>query len=295
MSDDRFFCAAESRGNGESIYGTVARIRSWLLLEYPGVWRRRAIEDSRLLSDAVKSHIRRLQQHGSIDRSLLIRREYAVSGPLHCFSVLSCEEQPRMSRVMLSDYEELPNLQGGAEPLDGLIYAVCTHGLRDKCCAKFGLSLYCAFREHVGERAWQCSHVGGDRFAGNVVVFPHGIYYGRAGPEDVPEIVRLSELGQVWLPGYRGRSCFRRSVQVAEYFARAESGKTGIDEFHPVETVQAEGGATRVQFEARSDGAVHLVEFKTRMDGLAQRLTCEATEFSPVPQYELQRYIVSKR
>lgn len=295
MSRNRFFCAAESRGHGESVYGTVARIRSWLLLEYPGVWRRRAIEDSRMLSQAVKSHIRRLKQHGSIDRSILIRREHTRSGPLHCISVLSCEERPRMSRVMLSDYEELLNVQAGGEPVDGLIYAACTHGLRDKCCAKFGLPVYCALREHVGDRAWQCSHVGGDRFAGNVVVFPHGIYYGRAGPQDVPEIVRMSELGQVWLPGYRGRSCYRRSVQIAEYFVRAESGRTAIDEFRPVETVQGEDGATRVQFEARRDGTVHLVEFKTRMDGLAERLTCEATELSLVPQYELQRYIVSRR
>jgi hypothetical protein len=292
MSDSRFFCAAESRGNGESVYGTVARIRSWLLLEYQGVWRRRAIEDSLLLPDEVKRYIRVLEQHGGVDRSLLIRREHKRSGPLHCFSVLSCEDRPRMSQVLLSDYEELPKAQASATPVDGLMFAVCTHGGRDKCCAKFGLPVYAAFRNRVGERAWQCSHVGGDRFAGNVVVFPHGIYYGRVGPQDVPEIVRRSELGEVWLPGYRGRSCFRRAVQVAEYFARAESGRVSIDEFRPVETVQTEDGTTQVRFEARSDGAMHLVEFRTKANGLRQRLTCEATELSPVPQYELQGYRV---
>ena len=197
-----------------------------------------------------------------------------------------------MSQVLLSDYEELPTVQAGVEPVNGLMFAVCTHGGRDKCCAKFGLPVYSAFRDQVGECAWQCSHVGGDRFAGNVVVFPYGIYYGRVVPQDVPEIVRRSERGQVWLPGYRGRSCFRRPVQVAEYFARTESGRISIDEFRPLETVQNEDGTTRVQFEARSDGTLHQVEFKTKTDGLSQRLTCAATEFTSVPQHDLQRYFV---
>jgi hypothetical protein len=55
-----------------------------------------------------------------------------------------------------------------------------------------------------------------------------------------------------------------------------------------------DNGSTRVRFEARSDNTVHLVEFKTRTDVLSQRLTCAATELSTVPQYELQRYEVSK-
>jgi hypothetical protein len=293
MSRERFFCAAESRGNGESIYGTVARIRTWLLLEYPGVWRPHAIKESRLLPQAVKDHIHSLERDQKIDRSLLIRREHRRSETLHCFSVESFAKPPRMRRVLLRDYEELPDFQGGGEPVEGLIFAVCTHGRRDQCCAKFGLPVYRALKECAGDRAWQCSHVGGDRFAANIVVFPYGIYYGRAGPDDVEEIVRMSELGQVWLPGYRGRSCFTRTVQVAEYFARAESGRMAIDEFGLLDARPMDDDRARVRFEARSDNTVHLVEFKTRTDARSQRLTCTATELSTVPQYELQRYEVS--
>ena len=199
-----------------------------------------------------------------------------------------------MGRVLLSDYDELADSQTRAEPVAGLIFAVCTHGRRDKCCSKFGLPVYCAFRDHVGEQAWQCTHVGGDRFAGNVVVFPHGIYYGRVGPEDVPEIVRLSELGHLWLSGYRGRSCFSRPVQIAEYFARLESGMTAIDEFLPVGSVHSDDGVTRVQLRARSDATIHNVEYRTRMEAPPLRLTCEATELSSVPRYELHRYWISR-
>jgi hypothetical protein len=258
------------------------------------VWRRNAIDDSRLLSQEVKNYIHDLERHNHVDRSLLIRREHRRSETLHCFSVESSAKPPRMRRVLLRDYEELPNLHGAGEPVEGLIFAVCTHGRRDQCCAKFGLPVYRAFKDCAGDRAWQCSHVGGDRFAANIVVFPYGIYYGRAGPHDVEEIVRMSELGQVWLPGYRGRSCFTRPVQVAEYFARAESRRTAIDEFRLLDAGPMDDNATRVRFEAHSDNTVHLVEFKTRSDALSQRLTCAATESSIVPQYALQRYEVNR-
>jgi hypothetical protein len=291
MSDDRFFCASESRANSEAVFGTVARIQSWLLLEYPSVWRRRAIQDSRLLSDGVKKHIAALERRGEIDRSLLIRREHRRSGVLRCFHVASCETAPRIRTTLLDDYDHLPDLQlTRGEAVDGLMFAVCTHGRHDKCCAKFGLPVLCEFREKAGDRAWECSHVGGDRFAANVVVFPYGIYYGRVRPEDVAEIVRRSELGQIWLPGYRGRSCFTRPTQIAEYFARVESGRLGIDEFRPKELCQTVGGNTRVQLFAKSDDTVHEVEFSTETDALHQRLTCHATEPSPVPQYRLRRY-----
>ena len=92
-----------------------------------------------------------------------------------------------MASASLPDHDAL--LQARPEKMLGeIFYAVCTHGRHDKCCAKFGSRVCRAFRQEVGERAWECSHVGGDRFAGNVVVFPYGIYYGRVGPEDVPDV-----------------------------------------------------------------------------------------------------------
>jgi hypothetical protein len=291
MHEERFFCAAESRANDEAIYGTVALIRSWLLLEYPRAWRKNALEDSRMLSPELKTHIRRLP----VDRALLIRQDYRRAELLRCFFVNACEDPPVTSRYTIPDYDGLRNLQGNGEQVDTLMFAVCTHGRHDMCCAKFGIPVWCAFRDLAGERAWQCSHVGGDRFAGNVVVFPYGIYYGRVLPEDVPEILRRSDAGKVWLPGYRGRSCFPRAVQVAEYFARLESGRLRIDEFRPLAVERVAVGNTRVTFQARSDRTLHVVEFMTRTDALHQRLTCEATEQSAIAQYELRTYKAYKQ
>jgi hypothetical protein len=170
------------------------------------------------------------------------------------------------------------------------MYAVCTHGRHDKCCSKFGLPVFCALREQAGTRVWECSHVGGDRFAGNVVVFPYGIFYGRVTPDQCAEIVRRSEAKEVWLPGYRGRSCYPRVVQVAEYFARRESGLLHIDEFQPLRTERLGENMRRVELKA-GDGN-HIVEFRIDRRAVHSRLTCDSDEPSDAPQYELTRYSV---
>ncbi len=286
MEHERFFCSLAARDRAEPLYGTVARIQSWLLLEYPGAWRKHAIEDSRLLSEPVKHHLCR-----DFDRSLFIRREHIRSGPLHCFHVDACATPPRMTRTLLSSYEDMLQANEQADLVHHLVYAICTHGKHDKCCAKFGLPLFCAFRDLIGERAWQCSHVGGDRFAANVIVFPHGLYYGHVEPDEAPELVRRSEAGEVWLARYRGRSCFPRPVQVAEYFVRAESGRMGIDEFQPLGVQRQPDGTTSVRFHARSDGSEHRIEFITSTPPQRELLTCGSTEPSLIPRYHLKRYL----
>jgi hypothetical protein len=277
---DRFFCSLASRANCEALAGTVARIRSWLLIEYPGAWRRNAVADSLLFSPAVKAHLRGI----GVERTLLVRQSHCQSWPARVMLVDSSPDRPSIRIHEIDDYEQLlqPIASSPSEPGNDLMFAVCTHGRHDRCCAKFGMPVWRALDDYAPKRAWQCSHVGGDRFAANVVVFPYGLYYGRVSPDDVPELVRLSEAGKIWLPGYRGRSCWPRSAQVAEYFLRRETGETGIDAFRPVEA----SGST-IEFAATQDGAKYRVEFAARREVFHQRLTCESDQESAVDGYEL--------
>ncbi|MDP9392751.1 MAG: hypothetical protein M3Q27_00150 [Actinomycetota bacterium] len=50
------------------------------------------------------------------------------------------------------------------------------------CCAVSGRPLAAALTAAYGDRVWECTHLGGDRFAGNVAVLPHGYLYGRVSP-----------------------------------------------------------------------------------------------------------------
>lgn len=48
----------------------------------------------------------------------------------------------------------------------------------DTCCAVRGRPVGRALSDRWPELVWECTHVGGDRFAANVVVAPDGVYYG---------------------------------------------------------------------------------------------------------------------
>ena len=55
------------------------------------------------------------------------------------------------------------------------IILVCTHGVHDACCAIRGRPVAAALAARWPDLVWECSHVGGDRFAPNVVLLPDGL------------------------------------------------------------------------------------------------------------------------
>ncbi|MBN8610893.1 MAG: sucrase ferredoxin [Deltaproteobacteria bacterium] len=83
----------------------------------------------------------------------------------------------------------------------------CTHGQRDRCCARFGLALMDAMRacENVGAiDVREASHLGGDRFAPTVMILPSGHVYGHLTPEDAPLLIEAARGGAPLLARFRG-------------------------------------------------------------------------------------------
>ena len=95
-------------------------------------------------------------------------------------------------------------------------YFVCTNGQRDLCCARYGLPAYAELRALAGNRTWQTTHLGGHRFAPNVLVLPQGAIYGRVFPEEVADFVETIETGALSRNHLRGRSAYSPEAQVAE-------------------------------------------------------------------------------
>jgi hypothetical protein len=286
---ERFFCSEKARKRSELLFGTATRVKTWLLIEYPGVWRADAIESS-ALPDSVKQQLERLVKRQPFLRPLFIRQSYRRSDRMRCFIVQSPESSPSISRVELSICEELDHLDlssliARAEPFHEPMYLVCTHGNHDKCCAKFGIPVYKAVQEIAGDQAWECSHVGGDRFAGNLLCFPHGVYYGHVTPADVPAIVNAYARGDVFLDKYRGRCCYSRAVQAADYFLRRHTGRLAFDNFHYDSAVKS--SAWTIRFTG-SDG-LHEITLRSRSE-LVEILTCKSDIPHPIPQYELLSY-----
>ncbi len=96
---------------------------------------------------------------------------------------------------------------------------LCSNGKRDACCAEFGRAL---LREFPNEdRLWECSHLGGHRFAPTALVLRTGEVLGRLSPTSLTAALAGAAPGADVLRGRVGRSPQR---QVAEIIAHTQAG-----------------------------------------------------------------------
>ena len=180
-------------------------------------------------------------------RTLLIRRRNGEdrSPVVYVASSGGLDRQPWLVAGSFSDPAELAGLDiaGLAEgrmpefgqAVEDPVYLVCTHGRHDICCADNGRPLYRAMSQLRPDQTWEVSHIGGDRFAGNVLVLPRGDYFGRVEPKDAANLVAEYEAGRLDLSHHRGRSIHPRLLQAAEHFLRESMGLTGLDDLTLVE------------------------------------------------------------
>jgi hypothetical protein len=167
-------------------------------------------------------------------------------------------------------------LDGGTPgvPVEHPVFVVCTHGKRDRCCAKYGRPLYDLVKAKVDPAwVWQSTHVGGDRFAGNVVVLPEGLFYGRVGTDDVDPILDEYFKGRIRLDRYRGRSAYTFPVQAAEQAVREETGLRGLRD---VELLRVKRKNERWIVSLRAGGKAYEAEAWAELGEAAVYLTCSS-------------------
>lgn len=166
-------------------------------------------------------------------------------------------------------------------PSDDPIICVCTHARHDQCCAVKGRPVATALAAQFPSETWECSHLGGDRFASTLILFPAGLYYGRVPEEHAAELVHDYRAGMVHPLFFRGRSSSPNVVQAAEAFARAEVGDNRIDAFEHESTAR-DGDGWVVTFAHDSRRVVVRVGTSESAPLLT---TCEATVALPVREF----------
>ncbi|MCA1618092.1 MAG: hypothetical protein LC795_02015 [Acidobacteria bacterium] len=301
--DARFFCSELSRRSGESSVGTASTGAVWLLLEYPHGWGRNAVEQSALAPE-VKQFFRDTTARIRHSRVLLVKTDRGrTDARMNLFVVRCRERSPFVVRLRLEKYEDVLGHDlaavasgrdtHGGEACDGPLFLVCTHGRRDKCCAKFGIPLYNSLREVAGDAVWQSSHVGGDRFAGNLVCFPHGLFFAHTTAEAGRRVVEEYRAGRVAPGEFRGRACYSHFIQAAEAFVREEAGLAGVEALRFLAAEPAHADAWRVRFAERGARRLHEATVARRMSDFHNHITCHATEPAPVPQFALEDYKAS--
>ncbi|MCA1630199.1 MAG: hypothetical protein LC774_07675 [Acidobacteria bacterium] len=230
MTQSLFYCSELSARSGERVFGTASTGEVWLLVEYPFAWGSRAMESS-ALSPAIKEHLAALLKTIPRSRLLFVKQDSVCRADFNFFVVRSRARNPYAVRLRLTDYKDLLDLNvagvaagdsaGGGEVTREPLLLVCTHGKRDKCCAKFGNPLYKSLRATEGAASvWQSSHVGGDRFAANLVCFPHGLFYARVSEDAGARAAAEYARGRIVLENFRGRACFSHPVQAHRVRAR---------------------------------------------------------------------------
>lgn len=291
---ERFSCTPASLQRGEPLAGTATHVRTWLLLEHSGAWGSKALRDARLPEGLGRALQQLAVRHTA--KILLIRRPRATSsaGRLNVFAAYSDPARSRLEHGAVADAREVLNLDLGAlrsggssglDPAPDPIFCVCTNGRHDACCAEFGRPAALALHAAHPELTWEVSHIGGDRFASNLVVLPHGLYYGRLDAKSAVAVADAHLSGVLELDYLRGNSCYPMPVQAAEIELRRKLGLldlTGVT----LRARQANGDVTTAHFDT-SEGA-YLVRVRTIVDpATATRLTCKALRDNPVPRHEM--------
>ncbi len=288
-------CATLSRALEEPLYGTASRVRGWVLLEQPGPWGREAVTDSRLDRDLARV-LDRAAAAAHL-RLLLIRRPgRGASQPATCFVAHTSRTGRWLERRHLGDPAELLDLDmakvvagerpGFGEEATEPVYLVCTNGRHDQCCANLGRPVARALHGRADGAVWESSHYGGDRFAGNLVCLPHGLYFGRLSPSDALRVVDAYERGIVDLEHYRGRSGEPFAAQAAEHFLRRQEALVGVDDLTVSGYRRLGDGVVAVRFE-NPGGRSYDVRVQGQPASDARLLSCGAGTEGRPPTYAL--------
>lgn len=275
-------CSVRALARGDSPVATAPPAQRWLLIEQPGPWGREALLESRF--DASVAPDLATRARAEHVRLLLVRRpggRLADSDQRWAYADARPGREGLWWSTRSVDAELLTAPWNGSvgELASGPTYLVCTHGGHDACCALRGRPLARALPAPGSGNVWECSHLGGDRFAANVLVLPHGFYYGQV-PGNGAELVTAHEQGQVALPWLRGRAGIPPAGQAAQQHARAQLGLLGIHDL-PVTDVRAltRPGAEIERWTVTMTGPAGdvVATVESRPSDAAAHLTCRAT------------------
>lgn len=215
--------------------GSAPLAQRWWLIESSGAWGTRPVADS---------HVEWIRQwaarSGSAARVVLIRR--AGSHPVRTHDTRqvftfapgdqdvmtaqvhdpTADTQPRFAQMDLTLKPSDARWQVASVYPRFLVW---TNGKRDLCCAREGRALLNAWDSLVSvqDDVWECTHLGGHRFAPTGLAVPSGYVLGRISPDVKPWAHDGSD---PLTPAefIRGRSDLDAAAQVADVAVRRTLG-----------------------------------------------------------------------
>ncbi len=285
-------CAHVARRLDEVAAATASQVRRWLLVEQPGPWGERALFESRLDLDVAAELAQRAK--AARTRVVLIRQGVGSGGssagpgppPRRWYAARSDVGAAGIVAGSFHDDRELLDVDlstvlGAVRSDHPPVFLVCTNGRHDPCCAEFGRPVYRRLAEALPDEAvFECTHIGGDRFAANVVCLPEGIYYGRVPEAGATGLVSRYHRRQLDLDLYRGRSCHSWPEQAAEAAVRRHLDVVGIDDVTVVGSKAMADRRWQVHLAVSGHGG-WAVEVGRSFDPEPRTLTCKGDATQP--------------
>jgi hypothetical protein len=227
-------CAIEAETRGDSMLGTAPPQARVLIVHQPGPWGPRGLIESRcdpgvahridVAAAKAGMRLQAVRRPGKHERMPLADGHLvgiADTRPgAESVTWWRVDDLAEMAAELEHGWPRLPPVEIDRAPL----YLVCAHGRHDACCALRGRPVAQALQAARPGRVWETTHVGGDRFAANVLVFPTGDLYGRLPPAIAADFADHIDAGEVVPTFLRGRIGLAPIAQAALIFAYQKLG-----------------------------------------------------------------------
>lgn len=247
-------CAIRSAAIDEQLAGTAAQVeRGYLVVEDVGPWGRAGVSESGLgevgeqlewlaKQAGVKTLVMRATHREG--RALPVRRRVfaTVHRPRPQLVAFSVSEPAALLDLDLTAFTgDLGSIHPQAVEVTHPLLLVCTHAKRDQCCAIQGGPLARSLSDAHPGQVFECSHLGGHRFAPTALSLPDGAVYGRLDLESAASALRLAADGMVEPRWLRGLSGLAPTAQAADIALRIRLGLRGLHELAVEDVVSGEG------------------------------------------------------
>lgn len=285
MAED-FRCSDAARGRGDGIVGSAGTAVGWLLIEHPGPWAADLAATAPFTGAAGRT-LAALATRRRV-RPLLVRRHgrrTTESGPR---SLLLVDQATRQARRGAWRHPEdvLAAIEWIGQPLPDPappVVLVCAHAKHDQCCAIRGRPVARALTDARPDLVWECTHLGGDRFAPNVLILPEGVMYAAGDADTATQVVDDHLSGRPTPDRMRGISGRPPAAQAALVEALRTHPGSGLDDHSVRDVTVVEQHLWRVRVRHRIPGVEQSTLLVRALPGPAHRLTCRAaTDSTPM-------------
>ena len=221
-----------------------------------------------------------IRRHGRVDRTTPRR-----------WALVDCRpEQESIRWGELPSDDHLLNVLAGTDPgtpSTDPIYLVCTHGRHDACCAIRGRPAAVALSTAFPDQTWECSHIGGDRFAANLVFLPHSLFYGHVPTTEAVSLATRYNEGFVVPKYFRGSGAHSTPVQAAQHFARAAGASLALNALLPTQVTHPTPTTWQIHLSATPHP--YEVTFTTTTTTTNAPMTCTTPPPGQTPHHALTK------